>query len=155
VRLELTLLTLVLAAAGNQAPSRKSSPPQPEGAHKPAVTASARRPAQRAGVKSSRARKNPSQRSRRRRRPAGQQSPTRERYAEIQQALIARGYLQGPPTGVWGPESVEALRRFQRDNGLEPTGKLNSLTLIALGLGPNHASAANSSDGRRSSGSPP
>lgn len=66
----------------------------------------------------------------------GQQQPTPERYREIQEALIARGYLQGPATGTWGPESVEALRKFQQDNHLEPTGKINSLSLIALGLGP-------------------
>lgn len=73
-------------------------------------------------------------------RRVGQQAPTRERYAEIQQALIAHGYLNSPATGVWGPESVEALRRFQQDHSLEPSGKLNALTLIALGLGPNRAS---------------
>jgi hypothetical protein len=33
---------------------------------------------------------------------------------------------------------VEALRRFQEDNGQEPTGKLDSLSLIKLGLGPNY-----------------
>lgn len=59
---------------------------------------------------------------------------------EIQQALIAKGYLNGPATGVWGPESVEALKRFQQNQTLDPTGKLNSLSLIALGLGPKHES---------------
>ncbi len=72
----------------------------------------------------------------------GQQQPTPERYREIQEALIARGYLEGPATGVWGPESVEALRRFQQDNHLDATGKINSLSLIALGLGPKRDSAA-------------
>jgi peptidoglycan hydrolase-like protein with peptidoglycan-binding domain len=72
----------------------------------------------------------------------GQQQPTPERYREIQEALIARGYLEGPATGVWGPESVEALRKFQQDNQLDPTGKINSLSLIALGLGPKRDSAA-------------
>jgi peptidoglycan hydrolase-like protein with peptidoglycan-binding domain len=66
----------------------------------------------------------------------GQQQPTPERYREIQEALIARGYLEGPATGIWGPESVEALRKFQQDNHLDATGKINSLSLIALGLGP-------------------
>ncbi len=69
-----------------------------------------------------------------------QQVPTRERYAEIQRALIERGYLNPPASGVWGSESIEALRRFQRDQHLEATGKLNALTLIVLGLGPNRAS---------------
>jgi peptidoglycan hydrolase-like protein with peptidoglycan-binding domain len=75
----------------------------------------------------------------RRTRPRVQQAPTPERYIEIQQALIERGYLTGPATGKWGPECAEALKRFQQDHNLEPTGKLNALTLIALGLGPNHS----------------
>ena len=60
---------------------------------------------------------------------------------EIQQALIEKHYLNGPATGVWGPESVDALKHFQQDQTLEPTGKLNSLSLIALGLGPKRESA--------------
>jgi hypothetical protein len=43
--------------------------------------------------------------------------------------------LNQPANGVWDPQSADALRHFQRDQNLEPTGKLNSLSLIALGLG--------------------
>ncbi len=71
-----------------------------------------------------------------------QLSPTPERYKEIQRALINKGYLSGPATGGWGPDSVAALRRFQKDQNLEPTGKLDSLTLISLGLGPKRESTA-------------
>jgi peptidoglycan hydrolase-like protein with peptidoglycan-binding domain len=69
-------------------------------------------------------------------RKVGQQAPTPERYKQIQQALLERGYLQTQANGTWGPESVEALRRFQQDKNLEATGKIDSLSLIALGLGP-------------------
>ncbi len=62
--------------------------------------------------------------------------PSAERYREIQQALTERGYLAGDPTGEWKPDSVEALKRFQQDQKLEANGKLDSLSLIALGLGP-------------------
>lgn len=55
---------------------------------------------------------------------------------EIQQALAARGYFSGTPDGNWGPDSVEALKRFQRDQNIADDGKLGSLSLIALGLGP-------------------
>lgn len=72
----------------------------------------------------------------------GQLQPTPERHKEIQQALIDRGYLSPPPTGVWGPESVAALRRFQQAQNLNATGKLDSLTLIALGLGPKRSVTA-------------
>ncbi len=61
---------------------------------------------------------------------------------EIQQALIDKGYLAGPATGEWGTDSTEALRRYQRDQNLEPTGKLDSLSLISLGLGPKRESTA-------------
>ena len=67
-----------------------------------------------------------------------QSAPTPERYKEIQQALVQKGYLHGDPTGVWNQDSMDALRRFQHDQNLESTGKLDSLSLIALGLGPKH-----------------
>jgi peptidoglycan hydrolase-like protein with peptidoglycan-binding domain len=68
--------------------------------------------------------------------------PTPSRYQEIQQALIDKKYLQGAATGRWDEECEEALRRFQREQNLEPTGKLDSLTLIGLGLGPKYETAA-------------
>jgi peptidoglycan hydrolase-like protein with peptidoglycan-binding domain len=70
------------------------------------------------------------------RRPLTQQQPTPERYREIQQALIDRGYLQEPATGVWEPDSMVALKKYQTDQKLEATGKLDALSLIRLGLGP-------------------
>jgi len=70
-----------------------------------------------------------------------QQAPTAERYKEIQQALISKGYLQGEPTGEWGPDSVDALKRFQADQNLTADGKIGSLSLIALGLGPKRLTA--------------
>lgn len=72
---------------------------------------------------------------------ARQQVPTPDRYRQIQEALAAKGYLKAEPSGVWNGESTEALRRFQADQKLEPTGKLNSLSLIALGLGPRRDTA--------------
>jgi peptidoglycan hydrolase-like protein with peptidoglycan-binding domain len=69
---------------------------------------------------------------------AGQMAPTPDRYKEIQDALAKRGYLHGEATGAWDQESADALRRFQQDQNLQPSGKLNSLSLIALGLGPKH-----------------
>ncbi len=62
--------------------------------------------------------------------------PTPERYKEIQQALADKGYFHGPVDGNWGPESVDALKRFQAEQNLDSDGKISSLSLIALGLGP-------------------
>jgi len=65
-----------------------------------------------------------------------QQQPTADRYKEIQQALAERGYFRGDPDGTWGPESIDSLKRFQHDQSLVEDGKIGSLSLIALGLGP-------------------
>ncbi len=55
---------------------------------------------------------------------------------EIERALATRGYLQREPSSAWTPDCSEALKRFQKDQNLPPNGKLTSLSLIALGLGP-------------------
>jgi peptidoglycan hydrolase-like protein with peptidoglycan-binding domain len=67
---------------------------------------------------------------------ARQQQPSTDRYREIQQALVDKGFLKAEANGVWGPESVEALKQYQAQANLPITGKLNSRTLIGLGLGP-------------------
>ena len=69
-----------------------------------------------------------------------QQSPTPDRYREIQQALVDKGYLKTEPNGVWDAQSSDALKQFQTDQKLTPTGKLSSASLIGLGLGPKTAS---------------
>jgi len=74
-----------------------------------------------------------------------QQAPTPDRYREIQAALASKGYFHGEPNGEWGPESADALKRFQADQNLMPDGKLNSLSLIALGLGPKRLTAKSES----------
>jgi hypothetical protein len=66
-----------------------------------------------------------------------QLAPTPDRYKEIQNALVSKGYLKPEEAGgAWGDSSTAALKRFQADQNLESTGKINSLSLIALGLGP-------------------
>lgn len=70
-----------------------------------------------------------------------QQAPTPDRYKEIQAALASKGYFKGEPNGEWGPDSTDALKRFQSDQNLMPDGKVNSLSLIALGLGPKRLTA--------------
>jgi peptidoglycan hydrolase-like protein with peptidoglycan-binding domain len=73
-----------------------------------------------------------------------QARPSQERYIEIQQALAEKGFFKGEANGAWGADSVAALKDFQRSQNLEPDGKLGSLSLIALGMGPKRivASAA-------------
>lgn len=74
-----------------------------------------------------------------------QLAPTPDRYREIQQALVTKGYLTpDEATGAWNQDSVDALKKFQGDQKLDPSGKINSLSLIALGLGPKRDAVADS-----------
>src|ERR1700689_3798760 len=64
-----------------------------------------------------------------------QKAPTAARISEIQSALARNGYYQGQPNGKWDSNTVSAMQKFQSGNGLEPSGKLNALSLQKLGLG--------------------
>jgi hypothetical protein len=68
--------------------------------------------------------------------PARQQQPEPERIRQIQQALKDRGYPLDV-NGAWDANTVDALKKFQTEQNIENLsgrGKLDSLTLIALGL---------------------
>jgi hypothetical protein len=67
-----------------------------------------------------------------------QQQPEPERIREIQQALNEHGYPL-EVSGAWDASTVDALKKFQTEqkiDNLSGKGKLDSMTLIALGLGP-------------------
>lgn len=64
--------------------------------------------------------------------------PDADRLREIQQAMADKGYFKGEVNGVWNADSVDALKRFQTDRNLPADGKISSLSLIGLGLGPKH-----------------
>ena len=55
--------------------------------------------------------------------------------AAAQERLARMGYYHGKIDGVFGPETQHAVRAFQRDHGLSPTGYLTMDTRRALGLG--------------------
>ena len=77
-----------------------------------------------------------------------QLTPSPERYQEIQTALVAKGYLKPEEAdGKWNQNSMDALKKFQADQNMEASGKINSLSLIALGLGPKHDMPAKPADG--------
>ena len=65
----------------------------------------------------------------------GQAAPTPERISEIQEALARKGAFAGTATGKWDDDTVEAMRKFQASNGLNPSGRLDAPTLQKLGLG--------------------
>lgn len=64
-----------------------------------------------------------------------QKAPTPQRIEEIQSALSRGGYYQGSPNGKWDSSTVDAMRRFQQEHGISPTGKLDAVSLQKLGLG--------------------
>lgn len=72
----------------------------------------------------------------------GQKAPTTERIAEIQQALAKSGSFTGTSNGKWDSSTIEAVKKFQDAHGLNPTGKLDALTLQKLGLGSQTAGLA-------------
>ena len=86
---------------------------------------------------------------------SSQSAPTPERYKEIQQALASKGYFKDEPNGEWGPSSIDALKRFQADQNLMPDGKISSLSLIALGLGPKRLTAKTDATPAPQSAPPP
>ena len=52
----------------------------------------------------------------------------------VQRQLSKRGYYKGTVDGDFGPASRSALSRFQRDNHLKNTGRIDEDTLEALGF---------------------
>jgi peptidoglycan hydrolase-like protein with peptidoglycan-binding domain len=76
------------------------------------------------------------------RRERGQTAPAPERISEIQQALAKNGSFAGTPSGKWDDSTVEAMKKFQAGHGLNPSGKLDALTLQKLGLGSQTAGVA-------------
>lgn len=61
--------------------------------------------------------------------------PSSARVTEIQTALVRSGYYKGDPNGKWDSGTVQAMRNFQEDHGLDGTGKIDALSLQKLGLG--------------------
>jgi len=57
-----------------------------------------------------------------------------ERLRAVRTALKERGYPAGPSDAVMNPHTAEALRSFQRRQGLHVTGRPDPATVTALGL---------------------
>ncbi len=53
---------------------------------------------------------------------------------ELQRDLRRRGFNPGPIDGIYGSQTQEAVRQFQRSRGLFPDGVAGRETLTALGL---------------------
>lgn len=55
--------------------------------------------------------------------------------SQVQAALAREGYYHGAIDGSIGPATRNALRRYQRNRGLDATGRIDQPVLEALGLG--------------------
>ena len=67
-----------------------------------------------------------------------------EEVKQIQQKLKSWGYYNGTVDGVYGSKTVEAVKKFQKKNGLTADGIAGQKTLEALGI---NVSKSNSSSG--------
>ena len=64
----------------------------------------------------------------------------------IQDKLSRWGYYSGKVDGVYGSKTVEAVKYFQRKNGLAVDGKCGPKTLAALGVNVNTTNQSTSGD---------
>lgn len=64
---------------------------------------------------------------------------------QIQQKLKNWGYLDGNVDGVFGQATWEAVRDFQRANGLKVDGIAGTSTLEAMGIFPSSSTSSGSS----------
>ena len=124
-----TLVLLLAAEAGVSAASAGPAKPRSSASKTPGSAASGKAHA-----------KKTSKHSKRRER--GQKVPTPDRITEIQQALAKDGSFTGTLNGKWNDSTVEAMKKFQAGHGLNPSGKLDALTLQKLGLGSQTAGVA-------------
>ncbi|HEV2834928.1 MAG TPA: YCF48-related protein [Pyrinomonadaceae bacterium] len=65
-----------------------------------------------------------------------------ETILQVQQALLNAGYHFGESDGKMGSATVAALKKFQTDRHLPVSGKLDSITLAALGIDTRSGSAS-------------
>ena len=52
--------------------------------------------------------------------------------AAVQQTLSLAGFWTGPVDGEWTPALTEALKAFQTELGVKPTGAVDAATIAAL-----------------------
>ena len=52
--------------------------------------------------------------------------------AAVQQTLKLVGFWDGPVDGIWTPELTDAVKKFQTELGVEPTGTVDAATISAF-----------------------
>ncbi len=57
-----------------------------------------------------------------------------ERVTELQNALIKAGFMDGPASGLYDDDTIDAMKQFQAKNGLSQTGLPSAPLLKKLGV---------------------
>ncbi len=52
----------------------------------------------------------------------------------LQEQLVTLGYLDATPTGIFGDQTLAAVRAYQTANGITPTGNVGPITKAAMGI---------------------
>ena len=107
-----------------------------------AAAAQSTTPKKKSPAGSSKAHRGTKNSSRYSKRQRGQKAPTNDRISEIQTALAKDGSYTGQPNGKMDDSTVAALKKYQSAHGLNPTGRLDAVTLQKLGLGSSTAGVA-------------
>ncbi len=139
---KLTQAGFVLAAIATGATIAPVAIAQTSSTHKKSASSSGGDARTTSKSTSSKSGKSAGKKSSRTKKVKGQAAPTSDRINEIQAALIKKDALTGEPTGKWDDATVEAMKKFQTDNHLNPTGKIDAPTLQKLGLGSETAGVA-------------
>jgi peptidoglycan hydrolase-like protein with peptidoglycan-binding domain len=130
------------AQTTNQSSSKSTHKGSSASAHHSTSHATSNTATKAPGTKSTNGATSRSSSKKKSKRVKGQAAPTANRISEIQGALAKNGALTGTPTGKWDDDTVDAMKRFQASNGLNPSGKLDAPTLQKLGLGSETAGLA-------------
>lgn len=69
-----------------------------------------------------------------------------EEVKKIQTVLASKGYYKGSIDGIFGSGTLNAVKSFQKDNGLSADGIVGEKTLKALGIGNSSSNGYSSSD---------
>lgn len=60
---------------------------------------------------------------------------TPDMIRNVQQKLSQEGMYRGQADGMWGPQTQAAVRSYQQQHNMNPTGQLDQDTLAAMDLG--------------------
>ena len=76
-----------------------------------------------------------------------------EEIRQLQIVLKEKGFFEGEPDGVFGPRTRQALIVFQRQQGFQASGQIDSQTVTALGISTRQQGGAQPSTSGQGAGS--